>query len=51
MRVLDHAKVKKRGSWYRAIWSLKGGKIKITMDFRPSRTHNPLFRRLRINCK
>ena len=51
MRLIDRGKVSRRGSLTRVIWSLKNGEIKIPMDFRPSRSHNPLFRRWRLRCR
>ncbi len=51
MRLIDRAKVRRKGAWYQVIWPFKGGKLKIRIDVRPSRTHNPLFRRLSIHCR
>jgi type VI secretion system protein ImpL len=50
LRLIDQAKVKKSGSWYQVWWTLRDGQIKVRMDFRPSRTENPFFRRLRLGC-
>jgi type VI secretion system protein ImpL len=51
LRLIDRGKIRKRGSWYRVEWAFKQGKIRIQIDFRPSRTHNPLFRPMRLNCR
>jgi len=45
MRLIDRARVQKRGSWYLVEWSLKRGKIRVQMDFKPHRTDNPLLLR------
>jgi type VI secretion system protein ImpL len=51
MRLIDKGKKKRHGSWTRVTWSFRKGEIKIPIDFRPSRSQNPLFRRMRIYCK
>jgi type VI secretion system protein ImpL len=45
LRLIDRGRVQKRGSWYLVEWSLKRGKIRIQMDFKPRRTDNPLMLR------
>lgn len=51
MKLIDRGKVRKRQPWYHVVWMLRGGKIKAQIDFRPSRTHNPLFERMKIRCR
>jgi len=50
MRLIDQASVRKNGSWYQVRWTLRDGTIQVRMDFRPSRTENPFFQRLRLGC-
>ncbi len=45
LRLLDLARVQRRGSWYLVEWSLKRGAIRVQMDFKPQRTDNPLLLR------
>jgi type VI secretion system protein ImpL len=51
LRLIDRAKKKGRGSWVRVEWRFRNGQITIPMEFRPSRTRNPLFERLTLDCK
>jgi type VI secretion system protein ImpL len=51
MRLVDRGAIQKRGSWYTVEWSVRGGKIRIPMDFRPDRTYNPLFMTMRLSCR
>ena len=50
-RLVKRGSVRKRGSWYRVEWRLKGGKLRIPMDFRPERTYDPLFTSMRLPCR
>jgi type VI protein secretion system component VasK len=51
MRLVERGTVQRRGSWYAVEWSLKGGKVKIPMEFRPDRSFNPLFMPMRLTCR
>jgi type VI secretion system protein ImpL len=51
LRLIDAGKVTKSGSWYQVEWALRNGTIRVRMDFRPSRTENLLFRRVKLSCR
>lgn len=51
VKLLAKAKIKRSGQWTTLIWSFKKGAIKIPMDIRTARTHNPLLESLLLECK
>ena len=42
LRLVDDARVVRRGSMYRLEWNLKEGNIRVQMVFKPQRSENPL---------
>jgi type VI secretion system protein ImpL len=51
LRLLDRGRVQKRGSWFNVEWPLRGGALRVPMDFRPERSMNPLFMPWRLTCR
>jgi type VI secretion system protein ImpL len=50
LRLIDRGKVTRGDPWYAVEWSLRQGKIKVRLEFRPSRSLNPLFHRQKLVC-